>query len=72
MDSNAIIDAILNQDADAVKNAFNDAISAKISDALDIKKVELASTLVNPEENVDDTDEVETETDGSDQTDADN
>lgn len=42
-----LVDAVLSNDADSFAKAFSAAISAKVSDALEIKKVEIASNLLN-------------------------
>ena len=61
MDNINIVDAALAQDKDAFMQAFNAAITNKVSDALDLKKVEIASTLITTPEEVA-TNEVETAT----------
>lgn len=57
-----IIDAAIAQDKDAFMNAFNGAIAQKVSDALEVKKVEVASSLINSDPGVEEvaTQEVET------------
>lgn len=53
-------------DRDAALAAFNSAIAAKVTDALEVKKIEMASTLLTPEEETtDEPTEVETEVDGT-------
>ena len=53
-----IVDAMINKDADAFKSAFDNAISSKIADALEIRKVEIGSTLIAQEpEDVNDSEE---------------
>jgi hypothetical protein len=47
--SEQIVDSILSQDNEAFTDAFNAAIAAKVSDALEVKKVEIASSLITPE-----------------------
>jgi len=47
--SEQIVDSILSQDTDAFVGAFNAAIAAKVTDALEVKKVEIASSLITPE-----------------------
>jgi hypothetical protein len=67
MDNINIVDAAIAQDKDAFMQAFNAAISNKVSDALELKKVEIASTLITTPEEVA-TNEVEpttTEIDGT-------
>lgn len=61
MDHINIVDAALAQDKDAFMQAFNAAITNKVSDALDLKKVEIASTLITTPEEVA-TNEVDTPT----------
>lgn len=66
MESVNIVDAIVAGDKETFMQAFQSAIASKVSDALEIKKVEIASTLVTPETEV--TNEIsgiETEVDGS-------
>ena len=57
MDSIQIVDAVLAGDKESFMNAFNAAIANKVSDALEVKKVEIASTLITTPE-VGTTDEV--------------
>ena len=67
MDNINIVDAAIAQDKDAFMQAFNAAIANKVSDALELKKVEIASTLITTPEEVA-TNEVEpttTEIDGT-------
>ena len=59
-----IVDAVLAHDKEAFMAAFNNALADKVTDALEVKKVEIASSLLTPET----TNEVEattTELDGS-------
>lgn len=49
MDSVKIVDAALAGDKESFMSAFNAAIADKVSDALEVKKVEIASSLVSPE-----------------------
>ena len=73
MDSVKIVDAALAGDKESFMSAFNSAIADKVSDALEVKKVEIASSLVSPETTeTTDTEvetneptEVETEIDGA-------
>jgi hypothetical protein len=64
MDSFSIVDAAVAGDQEAFMNAFNAAIAPKVSDALEIKKVEIASNLLTPEESSDEIPEYEAEVDG--------
>jgi hypothetical protein len=72
MDSIKIVDSIVAGDKETFMQAFQSAISSKVSDALEIKKVELASTLVTPEtetistEVADETNGITAEVDGAD------
>ena len=50
MDTIEIVDAALAQDKESFMKAFNAAIANKVSDALELKKVELASNLLEPEQ----------------------
>lgn len=69
MDSIKIVDAAVAGDKEAFMAAFNSAIADKVTDALELKKVEMASTLVTPEttetEVADETNGIETEVDGA-------
>lgn len=49
MDSVKIVDAALAGDKESFMTAFNAAIADRVSDALEVKKVEIASSLVSPE-----------------------
>ena len=42
-----IVNSALAHDKDAFMQAFNSAIAQKVSDALEVKKVEVASSLLN-------------------------
>ena len=64
MESFNIIDAVVANDKEAFMNAFNAALAPKVSDAIDIKKVEIASNLLTPEEADDEISEYEAEVDG--------
>ena len=44
-----LVDSIL-QNREGFMDEFKAAIAAKVSDALEIRKVELASTLITPQE----------------------
>ena len=41
-----IVDSILAHDKESFMTAFNAALAAKVNDALEVKKVEIASTLI--------------------------
>lgn len=63
-----LVNAALAGDRDAVESAFSAVMADKVSDALEIKKVEIASNLLNTdkEETIDEPTEVQTEVGGSD------
>jgi hypothetical protein len=71
MDSIKIVDAAIAGDKEAFMAAFNSAMADKVTDALELKKVELASTLVSPEtqttevEVTDETNGIAAEVDGA-------
>ena len=66
MDAQNIIDAAISGNMDAVKTAFDSTIAAKVTDALDVKKVEIASTLLGTEEETpNETETIEVEVDGT-------
>ena len=67
METMDIINAAISGDKEGVENAFNAAIAAKVSDALEVKKVEVASNLITPQEleNENEPETVEAEVDGS-------
>lgn len=48
MDSVKIVDAAFAGDKESFMAAFNAALANKVSDALEVKKVEMASTLLSP------------------------
>jgi len=60
-----IIDAALANDKETFAQAFNAAIASKVNDALELKKVELASSLLTPETVSNETETVETEVSGT-------
>lgn len=45
-----IVDAVIAGDKETFMQAFNAALANKVSDALEIKKIELASTLITPQQ----------------------
>lgn len=67
MDTNDIVNAIMQGDQEQFQSAFNAVMAAKVSDALDVKKVEVASNLVTPEEDFNEDDGTETEVNGDDE-----
>lgn len=71
MDSIKLVDAIVANDKEAFMAAFTAAISDKVTDALELKKVELATTMLGqPEETTteisNEVEGTEAEVDGSD------
>lgn len=67
-DSEFTVDAVnaaIAGDKEAFMAAFNNAISTKVGDALEIKKVEIASTLLGQEEVSNEIEGSETEVGGS-------
>jgi hypothetical protein len=71
MDGIKIVDAVVAGDKEAFMSAFNAALSSRVTDALEIKKVEVASTLITPEEATDEVTGSESEVDGSESSDGD-
>ena len=69
MDTIDIVDAAIASDKDSFMAAFNAAIMPRVGDALEVKKIEIASTLLTPEETNDEVSEFEAEVDGSDASD---
>lgn len=65
METVDLVTAVINGDKDAAKAAFDSMIADKVSDALEIKKVELATNLISPEEVADESTETQTEVDGA-------
>jgi len=66
MDTIELVNAAIAGDHDAVMAAFDATMAQKVSDALELKKVEIASNLLTPQEEVpsDESTEAETEVDG--------
>ena len=60
------VNAAIMGDRDGFQAGFNDLIASKVSDALEVKKVEVASSLLTPQGITNEPEEVETEFDGSD------
>ena len=67
METVDLINAAMNQDKEAFAAAFQAAIADKVTDALEVKKVELASTLITPEVETNEVETTEVEVDGSDE-----
>jgi len=55
----SLIDDVLDGNATAAKEKFDDAISLKVSDALNQRKVEIANSLYNKEQEEQQEDEEE-------------
>lgn len=60
-----MVTAALSGDKEGFKSAFDAAIGQKVTDALEVKKVEIASSLITPEVETNEIESVETEVDGS-------
>jgi hypothetical protein len=60
METLNLINAALSQDKEGFAAAFQAAIANKVTDALEVKKVEMASTIITPETIEVETNEVET------------
>lgn len=65
METVDLVNAAMNQDKEAFAAAFQAAIANKVTDALEVKKVELASTLITPEVETNEVETTEVEVDGS-------
>jgi hypothetical protein len=66
METVDLVTAVINGDRDSAVAAFNAMMAGKVSDSLELKKVELATNLFTPEEEVvDEPTESETEVDGT-------
>lgn len=59
METVGIVDTVIAGDKEAFMNAFNDALASKIEDALEVKKVELASSLITTQQETEVTNEPE-------------
>lgn len=69
MNTVELVAAAIAGDKEGVLNSFNAAMADKVTDALELKKVELASNLMNSEDSEETTDEpteAETEVSGTD------
>jgi hypothetical protein len=62
------VNAAIMGDRDGFQQGFQAAIATKVGDALEIKKVEVASSLLSPVEVTNEFENAETEVDGSDAT----
>lgn len=65
MDTVELVNAAVNGDKEAFVSAFNQTIADRVTDALELKKVELATQLLSPEEQTNELETVETEISGS-------
>lgn len=66
MEGYNLVDAMLAHDKETFMQAFNAAISSKVNDALEVKKVEIASNLLTPQEEINnEAIGIETEVDGT-------
>lgn len=65
METVNLINAALEGDKEAFTSAFNQAIADRVTDALELKKVELATQLLSPEEVTNEFETTETEVSGS-------
>ena len=62
------VNAAIMGDREGFMQGFQSAIATKVGDALEIKKVEVASSLLSPVETTNEIENIETEVDGSDST----
>ena len=62
------VNAAIMGDREGFMQGFQSAIATKVGDALEIKKVEVASSLLSPVEVTNEIENTETEVDGSDTT----
>lgn len=60
-----IINAALSGDKETLAAAFNSEIASRVTDALEVKKVEIASSLLNAEDSTNELETTEVEVDGS-------
>jgi|APGre2960657373_1045057.scaffolds.fasta_scaffold12460_2 hypothetical protein len=63
-----LVNAAISGDRDQAISNFNSILASKVSDALEIKKVELATNLLTPQEEQNDTTENSIDVDGTDGT----
>lgn len=64
MENDDMINAVLGRDKESFAAAFAAAMANKVSDALDIKKVEVASSLLSTEVETNEPTETETQVSG--------
>lgn len=65
METVDLVSSVINGDKEAAKAAFDAMIGNKVSDALELKKVEIATNLLTPQEVTNEPTESETEVDGA-------
>ena len=65
-----IINAALSGDKETLAAAFNSEIASRVTDALEVKKVEIASSLLNAEDSTNEFETTEVEVDGAESSDA--
>lgn len=65
MSSLDIVNAALMGDKETLVAAFNSEIAGRVTDALEVKKVEIASSILNTEEPTNEVETTEVEVDGS-------
>ena len=65
MSSLDIVNAALMGDREALVAAFNSEVAGRVTDALEVKKVEIAPTILNTEEPTNEVETTEVEVDGS-------
>lgn len=68
MDTIELVNAAISGDREAVASHFNSILALKVTDALEIKKVELATNLLTPQEEQNDTTETSIDAEGTDGT----
>lgn len=64
-----MVNAALSGDKEGFQAAFAAAMNDRVADALDVKKVEVASALLTPQEETDEIQGTENEIDGSESSD---
>ncbi len=65
METIDLVNAAVAGDQEAFKAAFDSAMAARVTDTLEVKKVEIASSLLTPEVETNEIEGIETEVDGS-------
>jgi len=64
-----MVNAALSGDKEAFQAAFTAAMNDRVTDALEVKKVEVASALLTPQEETNEIETTEVEADGSESSD---